>query len=220
MRKYFENNGHLNDKGVSLYVDALRLDKINTLPAEVTGHVEECTECKKAVVQLNALMEDTAPAADETHPFFDKANTSGKSRYFSVYRIAAAVAFFLLIGVLVFYVTRSPHVPDTFAENFEPFPLYESMVEQDFRSYGLEILSPGAGEEMRNGVTFQWEIRYDDQLIVSILDNRGEIVQTNTLTEDVYHFDDLLEPGLYYWRLETEERLLYVGKFIVPVDEE
>jgi len=52
----FEKNGHLNDLGVSRFVDALRSGKMAELPWELTAHVEDCTECKKAIIQLNALM--------------------------------------------------------------------------------------------------------------------------------------------------------------------
>jgi len=52
----FEKNGHLNDLGVSRFVDALRSGKIAKLPRELTDHVEGCKKCKKAIIQLNALM--------------------------------------------------------------------------------------------------------------------------------------------------------------------
>ena len=68
----FEKNGHLSDLGISRYVDALRSGKIAELPREITAHVEACKECKKAIMQLHALIPDEPgedpvrkPAEDE-----------------------------------------------------------------------------------------------------------------------------------------------------------
>ncbi|TVQ67430.1 MAG: hypothetical protein EA363_12340 [Balneolaceae bacterium] len=107
---------------------------------------------------------------------------------------------------------------DMYAANFEPLPLYESMTAQNFRSFGLEIVAPGVGSEIRDGVTFRWEIRYDDPLIVTIIDNQGDRVHQSTVSGNAYYFDDFPAPGLFYWRLETQESLLYVGKFTVAVE--
>jgi len=54
----FEKNGHLSDLGVSRYVDALRSGNVAELPRELTAHVEVCKECKKAIMQLHALMKE------------------------------------------------------------------------------------------------------------------------------------------------------------------
>jgi len=252
MRELFDKEGHLSDLGVSHYVDALRTGKVDDLPRELTGHVGECKECKKSVLQLHAVMRDTGPGKSEKYYFFDKPARPQKRIYFSAYRIAAIVAFFVFLAILAFYFIQStdetivfddlppvvteeakPPVAEEekeeieieekeidrrlYAANFEPLPLYESMVAQDYRSYGVEVLAPGVGIEIHDGVTFEWEIRYSDPLIVTILNNHGDHIHQNTITETTYRFDNFPEPGLYYWRLETEQRLLYVGKFVVPV---
>jgi len=68
----FDKNGHLNDLGVSGFVDALRSGKVAELPRELIAHVEVCKECKKAIMQLHALIPDEPgqdpvrkPAEDE-----------------------------------------------------------------------------------------------------------------------------------------------------------
>jgi len=282
---FFDRNGHLSDLGVSQYVDAIRSGTTEDLPHELVTHVEKCKECKKEVLRLHAIMADIKQ--EESVPGPQPVTPVQKTHRwpFYAYRIAAAVAFFVLVGaVAVYFLTstdeitivdepgleqplpygpeetppplmedeepadrdtehlepadrdpeyrdpadQDPEEPeaedrraeemlrDRYAANFEPLTLYESMTEQSFRSFGLEILAPQTGSEVRDGVTFRWEIRYDDPLIVTIIDNHGDRVHQGTVSANEYYFDDFPAPGLYYWRLETDESLLFVGKFVVP----
>jgi hypothetical protein len=217
MQEFFENNGHINDRGISFCVDILNSDPQGELPVELSSHVQECIECKKAILQLFALMKQTKVEVDEETPQYGKEARSPELRRFPGYRVAAMTAFFIMMGIFLWYILQSPRVEeidiDVYAENFEPLPIYESMVAQDFRSFRLEVISPEIDAEIRQGVLFRWDIQYDDPLMVTILNNRGEIIHEKTVSANEYYFDNLSEAGLYYWRLETEERLLYVGKF-------
>ena len=70
----FEKNGHLNDLGVSRFVDALRSGKMAELPRELTAHVEACKECKKAIMQLHALVPDEPGKDSDRKPGNGDAN--------------------------------------------------------------------------------------------------------------------------------------------------
>ena len=73
----FDKNGHIGDLGVSHYVDALRSGKTAELPRELIAHVEECMECKKAILQLHAILSDPESNQDDTIPKRDKPGRNG-----------------------------------------------------------------------------------------------------------------------------------------------
>jgi hypothetical protein len=111
----------------------------------------------------------------------------------------------------------SPPPSDLYAANFEPSPLYEGLVAQPFRSYGLRIYEPATGTEVADTVRFRWDTSYRGDLTFRVFGNRENEIFRTTVSPTGYTLIQKLEPGLYYWRLETEQELLYVDKFVVPV---
>jgi len=79
-------------------------------------------------------------------------------------------------------------------------------------------LAPQNGQKVKNGnIRFEWQGGEAGPFYLKILNNRGqEVVAIKTEQRRVFVTQKLL-PGLYYWKLETEEELLNLGKFIVPV---
>ncbi len=116
----------------------------------------------------------------------------------------------------------APPVPEEprelYAANFEPMPFYENLVDQQFRSHLVRVQSPEIDEEITNEVHFSWDTRVPMQVHIKILNNNQDIVwQTSTEEQHVSYDTSELEPGIYYWRLENDEELLYVGKFTIPL---
>ena len=56
-RIFFYESGHLNDEGVALFVDALKLDTVNQIPEQIRRHVEDCAECKTSITGVLTLLE-------------------------------------------------------------------------------------------------------------------------------------------------------------------
>jgi len=105
-----------------------------------------------------------------------------------------------------------------YAANFQPSPMFEEMLSSNLRSSALNILAPQPGQKVESGhIRFEWQGDESGPFYVKILDNRGrEVAAVNTEQRRVL-VREKLPPGLYYWKLETEEDLLFLGKFVVPV---
>ena len=53
------------------------------------------------------------------------------------------------------------------------------------------------------------------KLVLKILNNKGTEVYSAEAEKNEYVFKETLNPGLYYWKLEYREEMLFVGKFRV-----
>jgi hypothetical protein len=105
------------------------------------------------------------------------------------------------------------------AENYAESELFETLTKTVLRSdINLEILSPESNESFNKGqeIPFFWKADQDAKYTIKLYNNRE--------VEPIYEFKNLdvelilsenLEQGLYYWKLESEEDLLFVGKFFV-----
>ena len=66
------------------------------------------------------------------------------------------------------------------------------------------------GEEIK----FEWE-GAESGLEIVILNNRDEVLSRDKAAGRKLNRKAPSTPGLYYWKLETDDDLLYVGKFLV-----
>ena len=77
--QYFDENGHLNDAGVTLWVDALRLQREADLPDALQEHLELCAECRVSVFEYYEFKREDDIAELANHPYFtqlDKARAN------------------------------------------------------------------------------------------------------------------------------------------------
>jgi hypothetical protein len=56
--KFFDVNDHLNEEGISLYVEALVNDTLHKLPIEVVEHVEKCFKCKRDIIEIYDMLDE------------------------------------------------------------------------------------------------------------------------------------------------------------------
>ena len=102
------------------------------------------------------------------------------------------------------------------APNFVPFPLFEEILSSQVRSLAAEIRSPRLGEVIKSQpVRFEWKGERGP-FFIKILNNRGQEIFRAKTAEHQLAGPPKLPPGLYYWKLETQEELLYLGKFTIP----
>ena len=104
---------------------------------------------------------------------------------------------------------------DQYAANFTGSPNLEDLVNNEFRSGAIEVLSPSNGAVVRQEILFEWKSDTKAPFFVKVLTNTEELRFTATVSHQRYLFKEKLTPGLYYWKLETKDELLYVGKFLV-----
>jgi len=86
----------------------------------------------------------------------------------------------------------------------------------------IEILSPKLSERYLSNqrIKFLWKTSYKGQLGIKITDNKGnEIFTFDNTKKSKFVIKEKFQPGLYYWKLETFEELIYIGRFIIVTKE-
>ncbi|MBN1999977.1 hypothetical protein JW935_20660 [candidate division KSB1 bacterium] len=111
---------------------------------------------------------------------------------------------------------RQPPKPDhqLYAANFKPDPYLDEMVGTSVRSEAIRVLSPLPGAKLDNGVVFEWQSNSTVRELV-ILNNKGDIYKTIAPVSNPQKLAGQPNPGLYYWKLMSDDDLLYIGKFIL-----
>jgi len=107
--------------------------------------------------------------------------------------------------------------PDLYAANFIPSDQLEGLSGEVFRSAGFEALSPALSQVFSPGssISFQWKQDADQPLQLIVLDNLGKKLFREAISATNFEWTAPKRPGLYYWKLESEEELLYTGKFFL-----
>lgn len=103
------------------------------------------------------------------------------------------------------------------AASFTPSETLDPLAGAITRSGGLSAIRPanGADLEIGQGVVFSWQTLAEQPLTLRLLNNREEEIFNHPVEGGRFESPAALEPGLYYWKLETEDDLIYVGKFFV-----
>ena len=247
-KSFFSDNNHLSENGIALYVDAIKLEQLNRLPAAIIFHVEECEECKMQIMGVADSMANQPYDTTVPHPFFGPKEIPS-STFSGIYRIAAIFVIAAFIGTIYYSLSnrmsdtiqnkqslateqqKQHPVPndsltvkrkqsaakptdDLIAANLEPSANLDDLVQTQFRSTTIEIISPEVGEIIQSPITFRWK-HYDKRLTIKILSNKELTLISSTLSGDSFTTSKKFAPGLYYWKLVTDDELLFVGKFLV-----
>ncbi len=239
---HFDERGHLDEEGVALYVDALRLERTERLPEAVRAHVAGCQECRANVTGLYSLLADEP--IENSHPTLGS-QPGEPHRLQAIYRIAAVAFAAIGVAALVYFLGRqekpvheSPEsvsvvprgtdstldsglaharraVPQDIAGNFKPYEELEGLVGSELRGESFNVTSPG--ERLTNGgaVTFDWNTSERGPWNLVVLDNRGNTVRQTEVQSTPFVLEGPFRPGLYYWKVIRDDELAYVGKFRV-----
>jgi hypothetical protein len=107
---------------------------------------------------------------------------------------------------------------DELAVNMQVSPLFESLVASNYRSNDMEVISPNLNQQFTSEqpILFKFKGNLSVQVVIMIYNNKGrKIFEKDNITTNDYKLDIELLSGLYYWKLEKTDNLIYVGKFIV-----
>lgn len=69
---FFDDNNELNDTGILLYVDALRLNRESELPEELVEHILNSPSDQKKIFEYYEFVKDDDIQELLPHPYFDK----------------------------------------------------------------------------------------------------------------------------------------------------
>ena len=122
----------------------------------------------------------------------------------------------LSVAVICLFIMKSGHPPVRTDNMFETQPYLEEMISDVIRSESITILSPVIGEVLEKDIVFRWKGMNEKKLYLVILNNKAQEIYTHELEKSPYKLRRKLNPGLYYWKIESEEEMLYLGKFTIP----
>jgi hypothetical protein len=119
-------------------------------------------------------------------------------------------------------IQKSPPIEDDkvnqqkiLAGNFSESPNLENLVNSSSRSELPLVVSPRNNAVVSQEILFEWKVQEAGLVSVTILSNKEDVLKNVKLKQSKFLFSEKLNPGLYYWKLEREDELLYVGKFFV-----
>ena len=123
----------------------------------------------------------------------------------------------ITIGSVAFFVFSIVTQQDRQIDptRFEILPYLEEIVDDVERSSSLEVVSPKNEMNLKGDVVFAWERIEIPLVYLKLLNNLGEEIYSFTLQKNRFELTEELSPGLYYWKLESEDDLLYIGKFFI-----
>ncbi|MBW7887608.1 MAG: hypothetical protein H3C35_04485 [Bacteroidetes bacterium] len=252
--QFFTNRMHLTDEGIALFVDAIRLQKLHSLPDEISKHAAECDECGMQISEMMEILSSEPADTVQKHPWLDREEPKLKSANLIRYGIAAFLIISIGAGLFYFSLEKekiqptpvvhqentipisehqisdkvTPEAPKTapkqemtkkntlelVADNFLPSENLEDLVRVQFRSASIEVLSPLSSATVTLPIHFQWKAG-DLPLTITILSNREKILASAQTKNGSFTFSKHIPPGLYYWKLQTNDELLFFDKFFV-----
>lgn len=103
-----------------------------------------------------------------------------------------------------------------FAANFSPSEQWEELINENVRSTSFEVLSPKSATSFKPNtkISFQWKGANANRYLI-IMNNKGNEIHKVKVITNSFELDAKLDPGLYYWKLDSDDDLLHVGNFVV-----
>ena len=101
--------------------------------------------------------------------------------------------------------------------NFRVNPNLESMIGTRYRSASIQVFSPADNLTTFVGsdIVFSWKLAAQGAVTLKIIDNMDEENYEYEVIGGRFVLKERLSPGLYYWKLEDHQDLLYIGKFFI-----
>jgi hypothetical protein len=103
------------------------------------------------------------------------------------------------------------------ADNYKPYPPYESMVGEVSRAGNFKLINPSASASFRKGnvISFIWETHDSHSLIIKMTDNKGELrFVSGSIDGKSFLFDtSKLAEGLYYVKFVYNDEIVCFIKF-------
>lgn len=109
-------------------------------------------------------------------------------------------------------------------EAFEPNQYYEEWINENVRSVNQiieKVFSPANSDTLiSSAITFKWRMKENLPITLVILNNKEEKVFSSIVNQEqfpdyrfVVNANSKFKSGLYYWKIEDENEVIYVSKF-------
>ncbi len=103
-------------------------------------------------------------------------------------------------------------------DRYQENPVFENLIGQVTRiNNNLSSITPLSSQAFNNqDIVFSWESNTDDKIYLKICDNEENEVVSISAVGNVYKIDSSkLNMGIFYWKIENDEKLLHLGKIII-----
>jgi len=138
------------------------------------------------------------------------------------FRYSIAATLILAVGTAVALLVLGDHHEEqlglivwTAPERFTPNPILDGFIDRTVRSAGnVKFLSPVTGDTVRTPLLVRW-IDGRAKFNVIIVDNKNREVWRDSTSGNQSTISPLLEPGLYYVKLEVNNALAQVCRVVV-----
>lgn len=221
--RFLDSSGkHLSYAACSLFLNfSEELSKKER--AFLQTHLESCSACSKLLQEVREI-EGEVPSKKSARIFDIQS---------SALRYAAAAVVVVGIGLTIFFalqkqnnnemVTQQIESPPLIAEivqdpaHFIPNQTLENFVERTVRSSSdISLIAPDTGDTVAFPFTFRWKGNdAGKKVVVTVVDNKNSDMWSEISSSSELTSEKKLEPGLYYIKLQSNDKLLQVGKFVV-----
>ena len=94
----------------------------------------------------------------------------------------------------------------------------EEMAGVEYRSESIEVTSPFIGQNFDDSVQFIIDVSQYKLLNLSIYDNEESLIYEQLIIKTSFEISKINKPGVYYWRIDNGEEIIYNGKFYYQKD--
>lgn len=137
----------------------------------------------------------------------------------NVFKSCSTYCFLLVINLLAFGFVfgQSPKLNGQ-GKAFIPNEIWEMKINDVSRSKNeFKIITPAIGSIQKvRPIKFLFETNAKERLFLRILNNENVELFSDKIEKQPYFSPEKLKlsPGLFYWIVETETDILFVGKFV------
>lgn len=202
-KKILDENGHLNEHGIMLYADAMKLVQVEKLPEFIQEHLHNCTFCSTKVIDLFKLIEDL-DYSHQIHPILG---------------LSQDVDFTL--------DADSSHLEAVLQQLLDDaiqLPVFENLIETQFAYRNskakdlFQVLKPQSEQVCIRFIDFLFSQAITKKTFISLTHHNGRILkELIPIGNKEYRIDiaDDFTPGLYYWKVMIEGEKALVGKVFI-----
>lgn len=195
---YFEEDGELNLIGMALYVDAMRLQRVDDLPAVFHDSILEHPDTYSEILRMYMTLE--GEELESPHPFFDK-------KELAIPKSADELDDFLQNIIL-----------EALKEDAILNPVLERKIMTRVKSNSaFKLQKPTSDALCISQIQFEWEGQFKKKIRLFLQNSKGKFIgdfqvapNENTYTVDCSTY----QSGVYYWSM-TVNRNTMMGKIYV-----
>jgi hypothetical protein len=185
-------------------------------------HLESCPDCSTRLQEIADIEGHETEKQKKTTLII----SPGVFRYAIAAMLIVAVGFTIIFIIQDFQrekivskdvsFEKSLAAIETDPSKFIPNQVLENFIKRAVRSSsGVSLTAPALGDTITTPFTFKWDGQKNGNFTLTIVDNKNVEKCRKTISSTEFILENRLEPGLYYVKLEADEKLVRIGMFVV-----